>query len=110
MMAISAGTFQACQNRGSRLNSASTPLATERAAVRTKLTISGGTGDEAGIGADQHRGDAITTAAGGKQLDDLDVAETNDDDGERRCQRQIDGQMVVTAKRDEGFFRSVVCR
>ena len=40
MTTISAGTFQACQSSGNRLNSASTPLATESAAVRTKLTMS----------------------------------------------------------------------
>ena len=39
MMAISAGTFQPCQWRGRRLNRASTPLATDIAAVRMKLTI-----------------------------------------------------------------------
>ena len=40
IIATSAGTFHGCQSSGSRLNRASTPLATERAAVRTKFTIS----------------------------------------------------------------------
>ncbi len=66
------------------------------------------TGDEPGIGAHEDRGDAIAAAARGKQFDDLDIAQTDDDDGERRGQRQIHRQVIVAAQRQEGFFRAVV--
>ena len=66
--------------------------------------------DEPGIGADQHRGDAIAAAPGRKELDHLDIAQADDDDGQRGGERQIDGQMAVDAQRKEGFFRPVVRR